>query len=494
MIRDNVYIYGLQAAMQRKFLSNVLITLTANLLVKPLWILGVDRTFQNRLGLETYGQYTNLFTFSVVLGLLLDFGINNYNASSLARNSGLLNKQFYPLALLKGILSGLYLSLTLLLGWLYGYDSEALYILFVLSINQCLAYGFTYLRSTLSGLQLYKTDAIISTTDRLTMVVGGAALLLFNLFPISIQLFVYLQTMGYGVAVLIGWISLRKHLRSVSFGFDIEQIKSMFVKSAPYAILALLMMVYTRSDVLLIPKLFPTGDTENGIYAQSTRLLEAVNMLAVLVSGLLLPMFSNLLQSKDQLTPLVRLAMVFLWVPAIVGVVGCIYYADVLLPLLYHQFNGYHTRVFGWSFASVLPMCVMYVFGTLLTAAGEMRLLIRLAAIALVINLSLNLFLIPSYGAEGAAIALLITHSFIAISNTYFAIKRLALAISGSYFIGFLVLAIICWSVLALMEYWQVPMVVALSLFPCFALVGVWRLRLVDSEQLTKAIQQFRRQ
>ena len=134
--------------MQRKFLSNVLITLSANLLVKPLWILGVDRTFQNRLGLELYGQYTNLFTFSVVLGLLLDFGINNYNSSSLARNPGLLQQQFYPLALLKGILSGTYLILTMLLGWLYGYGTYELYILLILAVNQCFAYGFTYLRSS----------------------------------------------------------------------------------------------------------------------------------------------------------------------------------------------------------------------------------------------------------------------------------------------------------------------------------------------------------
>jgi O-antigen/teichoic acid export membrane protein len=494
MIRDNVYIYRPQAAMQRKFLSNVFITLSANLLIKPLWILGIDRTFQNRLGLESYGLYTNLFTFSVVLGLLLDFGINNYNASSLARQPQLLKQQFYPLALLKLILSVAYLTLTLLLGAWYGYGSAELYLLFVLAINQCLAYGSTYLRSTLTGLQLYKTDALISAVDRLTMVVGGGALLLFAIFPISIQTFVYVQTLGYGVAFAASLLAVRPHVLTFKVQFDWQQIKAVFHKSAPYALLALAMMLYTRSDVLLIRKLLPDGDTENGIYAQSTRLLEAVNMLAVLVSGLLLPMFSNMLQRKESLLPLVRLAMVLLLVPAIVGVVFCIQNAQWLMQLLYNQHNPYHSEVFVFCISSVLPLCVMYVFGTLLTAAGNLRLLIQIAGVALMVNVGLNLWLIPMYGAKGAAVSVLLTHSFVAVSNAIFAVKLLPVKVPFTYFAQFAVFAMLCVAVMLGLAKSNFSLWGTTFLFGCSTVVLVWVTRLVDIESVRKLFTRLRNQ
>ncbi len=494
MIRDNVYIYRPQAAMQRKFLSNVFITLSANLLIKPLWILGIDRTFQNRLGLESYGLYTNLFTFSVVLGLLLDFGINNYNSSSLARQPQLLKQQFYPLALLKVILSFCYLILTLLLGVWYGYGSAELYLLAILAINQCLAYGSTYLRSTLTGLQFYKTDALISAVDRLTMVVGGGALLLFNFFPISIQTFIYLQTIGYGVAFLTSLAALRPSIQKLQVRFDTQQIKTGFMKSAPYALLALIMMLYTRSDVLLIRKLLPDGNTENGIYAQSTRLLEAVNMLAVLVSGLLLPMFSSMLHQKHSLTPLVRLAMVFLLVPAIIGVVFCVQNANGLMQLLYSQYNPYHADIFIFCIASVIPLCVMYVFGTLLTAAGKLNILILTAVAALVINVILNFALIPEYGAKGAAISVLITHSFVAGVNTFFAINRLPIHISFIYFVQFGFFTFLCFGALLWLINQNLSLSLSVFLYLCCAAVFVWVMQLVDKRSVQKLFKRLRTQ
>lgn len=452
--------------MQKKFLSNLVITLGVNLLVKPIWILGIDRTFQNRLGLEQYGIYTNLFTFSLILGLLLDFGINNYHSSSLARTPGLLSRQFVPLLSLKALLGIAYMVLTLLLGLLYGFGSHELYLLVLLSLNQCMAYASTYFRSTLTGLQLYRTDAYISAVDRLTMLVGGTALLFVWTTDVSIDTFVYLQSIGYLTAMLVSFGTLFPRLKSVQYTVKLEQLKPVFYKSLPYAILALLMMLYTRIDILLIKKLAPTGDVENGIYAQSTRLLEAVNMMAVLVSGLLLPMFSAAIKKKLPLTPLVKMAMMVLLVPASMGVMYCYVYGADLMNLLYQERNEYHTSVFRLSISSVLPMCLMYVFGTLVTAKGEMKILIRTALIGLVFNLAANMYAIPRYGAMGAACVSLITHSIIAVSNTYIALTRLPLSISLVHLLKFPVLALLCYTVLVFLH--------SLALFGAPVLMGIY--------------------
>jgi O-antigen/teichoic acid export membrane protein len=296
------------------------------------------------------------------------------------------------------------------------------------------------------------------------------------------------------VAFLISFIALRPSISTLSVRFDTQQIKLVFAKSAPYALLALVMMLYARSDVLLIRKLLSYGDVENGIYAQSTRLLEAANMLAVLVSGLLLPMFSNMLHQKQQLTPMVRLAMVFLLVPAISGVVFCVEKADWIMQLLYHQYNTYHAEVFMFCIASIVPLCVMYVFGTLLTAAGKLKVLILTATAALVINMGLNLVLIPLYGAKGAAITLLITHSFVAGMNAFFAIRQLPVQVSLVYFIQFGLFAVLCTGTLLWVNSQNLSLGVLLFVYLCCVAIFVWVLQLVDKRSLHKLFNRLRTQ
>jgi O-antigen/teichoic acid export membrane protein len=479
--------------MQKKFLSNLFITLGVNLLVKPLWILGVDRTFQNRLGLEQYGVYTNLFTFSLILGLLLDFGINNFNSSSLARTPGLLSKQFIPLLSLKTILGIIYLLLTFTLGVFYGFGKHELYLLMVLSLNQCMAYASTYFRSTLTGLQLYRTDAYISAVDRLTMLIGGTALLFLWNSGLSIDQFVYLQSAGYFVAMMVSFATLYPRLYSVQFVFRWEQVKPVFYKSLPFATLALMMMLYSRLDVLFIKKLMPAGNRENGIYAQSTRLLEAVNMMAVLVSGLLLPMFSTIIKQKQSLTPLVKLAMVVLLIPAIMGVVYCYVCGDNLMEMLYHENDDYNTAVFRLCISSVLPMCLMYVFGTLVTAKGKMEVLIRTAFVALVFNVGANLYFIPRYGALGAAGVALATHSMMAISNIYTALNRLPLKLNILHLLKFPVFGFLCFVGLLFLrgrEMFSTP--VLLVLYHAMAAVLMIVLQIMDQDTLKRGFKRFK--
>ena len=65
--------------MRKKFAGNLLLLIFANVLVKPFWIFGIDRVVQNKVGPAEYGTYFALFNFSFLFGIVLDFGLNNFN-------------------------------------------------------------------------------------------------------------------------------------------------------------------------------------------------------------------------------------------------------------------------------------------------------------------------------------------------------------------------------------------------------------------------------
>jgi O-antigen/teichoic acid export membrane protein len=63
-----------------------------------------------------------------------------------------------------------------------------------------------------------------------------------------------------------------------------------------------------------------------------------------------------------------------------------------------------------------------YIFGTLLTANGNLKYLNLVAAGGLLLNIVLNIFLIPAYGSLGSAWASLITQSIMAVIQLLLAV------------------------------------------------------------------------
>ena len=78
--------------MRKKFIINLAFLLLLNLLIKPFWIFGVERSVQNIVGSAEFGFYFSLFNFSLLLNIILDLGITNFNNRNISQNPQLLRK------------------------------------------------------------------------------------------------------------------------------------------------------------------------------------------------------------------------------------------------------------------------------------------------------------------------------------------------------------------------------------------------------------------
>ena len=104
--------------MQKKFLQNLFLLIVLNLLVKPLWIFGIDRQVQNLVGPEEYGLYFTIFNFSFLFFIFLDLGITNFNNRNIAQNNQLLNKHLAGIGTMKMMLGLLYALVIFMVAWL----------------------------------------------------------------------------------------------------------------------------------------------------------------------------------------------------------------------------------------------------------------------------------------------------------------------------------------------------------------------------------------
>jgi len=396
-----------------------------NLLVKPFWIFGIDRTVQNVVGTEAYGLYFSLFNFSLILNILLDVGITNFNNRNISQNDYLVTKHFSNVVVLKFLLGLVYFVVSFLLAFIIGYDKIQIKLLLFLLFNQFLLSFILYMRSNLSALQYFTTDSIISVLDRLLMIIIVSVLLWGNVTntPFKIEWFVYSQTIAYMTTAIIIFFVLNSKIDKVSLNFDFVFFLAFLKKTYPYALLILLMTFYYRIDSVMIERLLQDGKEQAGIYAQSFRVLDAISMFAFLFSTLLLPMFSRMIKFKENIMSLLSLSFDLLIVPAIIFSITSHFFANEIISLLYKSSLEESGMIFSVLMFSFVFISITYIYGTLLTANGSIKELNLIAGGGVVLNFVLNLILIKYYKAYGAAIASLITQAITALLQVFIARK-----------------------------------------------------------------------
>ena len=416
--------------MQRIFFSNLLFSLILNLLVKPIAIFGIDAQVQNAVGLDAYGLYFSLLSLSLILNILMDLGINNYVIKTVAKNEVEAKSQISSILVLRLVLFLFYLGFLFGIAFMLGYDSTALKLLFLLGLNQLFIVLIAYFRGFFSGLQHYKLDSFFSVFDRIILILtAGSVLLFFTGCKMTIPLYITLQTFGYFLTCVLAFIFFKRLVGKIQWQIDLNHFKSVLQKSLPFALLIILMSIYTRIDGILLHQFAPNGNMEAGIYAKGFRLLDALYMFGMIFAGLLFPMFSNTLHDSIQkVRELVLISANFLMSGVIVVVMLLILHSGNILQLIYTSSEEAELP-FIWLMLSFIGISMNFVFGTLLTANGQLKELNIISAVGVIINISVNLFLIPKYGATGAGFTAFITQMIMAITQFILCAKKFNLAI-----------------------------------------------------------------
>ena len=404
--------------MQRKLLSGLFWVLLANVLVKPLWLLGVEVGVQNVVGNEMYGFYISIFNLSYILNILLDLGITNYNTRNIARHPQLIGKHLSGILGIKLCLLALYVVITFSVGALLGYRSAEFRLLAWLCLAQGLNSLILYLRSNFEGLLLFRWDSLFSVLDRVLMILICGTMIWSPLRQhFNIMWFVYAQVVAYALTAILALavIGHKAGLRRIHWDWRFFAV--VLKQSAPFALLVLLMASYNRLDPILLRRM--ASDAAAGIYAGAFRLLDALSMIAYLVSVPLLPVFARQCKEGDpsEVASTVRMVFPAVMAFAVTAAVTLSAISTDVMQLLYPGQGMQYAPVFRVVVYGIIPICITYVFGTLLTADGRLLQLNIFASVSLILNVLVNIILIPHLGAVGSAWASLTAQGFMAIAQ-----------------------------------------------------------------------------
>ncbi|HET7896334.1 MAG TPA: polysaccharide biosynthesis C-terminal domain-containing protein, partial [Flavisolibacter sp.] len=312
----------------------------------------------------------------------------------------------------------------------------------LLVVAQSLTSLFAFLRSVLTAKQLFKIDSFFSVLDKALLLLFCIGPVYGLFFHITILHFLALQVLSTSVAVItLGLVLLREKLFTAGEKVNIKIIASW---TAPFVLIILLMSVHNRLDAFLLERMHADGALQAGIYAMAYRLLDAANMIGYLTALFLVPFVARHANN----TKLVQQVLLFsrhgLLLLSAAAVAFVIVFAPWLMKVLYHTSSFSGIVVMRLCLAVLPAYFLTHVYGSALTATAHFKVFIRLLFLAVFVNVLLNLWLIPLYGAEGCCIAALISQYTCGIALWFSASRKLKIASGKSSALLYPAVAVCC--------------------------------------------------
>lgn len=418
-----------------------------NVLIKPFWVFGIDRTVQNTLGSSEYGLYFAVFNFTYLFQILLDFGFQNYSNREVAANTKRINDLLPSILIFKTALMVVYILVCIAVAYPMGYLSHA--FIWIILANQILLSFTIYLRSNITAHQYFITDAMLSVLDKLLMIVFCSILIWGDIswFRLSIFNFALAQLAAYSITFIVCLFFVYLLTEKIVLTLSWSYFTNIARETMPYAVIYFLMTTYYRIDGVMLEKLQgANGAAESGIYAQGYRIMEALNNIGYLFAGILLPLFSYRIAQKLEIKSLLKSGFSIIYCVAVAIIIGLFTYKQDIIKILYSTTAdvGYSAEVFGYLLLNFFPVALLYVVGTLLTANKNFKWMIYTLLLAVMLNISLNFYLITNFGAKGAGIATLITQLFMLVAYSIYCIRIFNLSFSIKYFTQLFAYASLC--------------------------------------------------
>ena len=365
------------------------------------------------LKVDEYGIYIYVLTWMNLLLLIVTHGwdtstiryVSEYTAKSkwdLLKGFLLVSKIFTLLSSL--LVSGLVLSVVFILE-----DSLPEYMVSVFVFGCLLLPVNTLLQTTSASIQGMKRVVMSQLPQNMIRPVFFAILLLAATFFRSSDLTAS-DTMLLNIvsgflalifSVLVFRLIMPREISTVSAAY---KTKKWFKTALPLLLVSGFIMLMNRLDILMLGAMSTTG--EAGIYSVSSRIAELASFGLVVVNAVMAPMIADMYATKKQeeLQTLVLQSVLGISLLTLFLSSGVIIFGKEIINLFGEGFESGEMALYiliAGHFVNSMTGSV----GFLMTMTGQQRAAATILGSVALINVILNLILIPLYGMEGAAYA-----------------------------------------------------------------------------------------
>jgi len=352
------------------------------------------------LGTGGFGQWSLVFLLIGFFGLLADYGLDRMTVRDVARDLDL-SRQYLTNTLTFKLLAivpvtGLFLGLI----HFAGYPRETVELLLIAIPILFLNVLSTPFSSIIQAHERIYWVSIVDIVQGFASSAIGVAILLLG-FGIRGLL---IMAIGFAFVRFIAlWWITRRLIGNIWYPISLRFMRALIGRSFPFAVLGILAVIQMKADYFLISKML--GAEQLGLYAAAFKIFENIIMMGMAVNAALYPSVSALFgESRERLRRVYERMQKFFVIVAIPVAIFIFVFAHEIISLMYGQ--QYLDSV---SVLIIFSLCFAILFPTI-----PMRLVINnsellmktlpYSVVMTILNIGLNLFVIPRYGIIGAAV------------------------------------------------------------------------------------------
>lgn len=355
-------------------------------------------------GVEVFGEFTFAFTLVSILMILPKAGLDNGLIYSMPKTKS----QYVSLSLLVNLLISVIIIIIVSIFIDNKFILFMLPLVWLLSLEQLF---FGIYRADGKIKEYFFMNGFISMLLRVLL--AAVLLFFFGTTPYVLALSVYASLIFSNVYYLF---KSRHHIKKVDFN------KKFLLYSFPLVLANLLGVMMGKIDIIMLGML---STKENvGIYQIIVQITSVVSLLLIIFTTVFAPKISQLYHEND----IESIKRLYVKASRILSSSGLIF--TIVLIIL----SGFILGIFGEEIVAGKEALIYLAIGqfvniavgsvwTMMAMTGKPKLQLYANLLAFIINITLNLLLIPTFGIEGAAFASMITQ-IITNSLGYIAVSK----------------------------------------------------------------------
>lgn len=367
------------------------------------------------LGPTEFGKFSFALAFVLMLAIFSDLGISSITTRELAKEEE--KQKEYPAILsLKIILTIFTLVLMIFCSLLITRDPFTRKIIFILVIYSLIESFGEIIFAALRAFQKMEYEAIFSIFR--SILLCGTGLLILFYFP-SVENLSYSYLFVAFIVLLLVLLFFHFRIQALKLDWNRKIWQKFLRLSWPLALAAIFSALYMYINLVMMG--YWGQITQTGWYNAAYRIINIAVIPVALIAQSFYPALSKFfIESKEKLQNIWDLLMKLMIILAIPLMIGGLSLASKIINFLYGSSFWPAIFVFQILILSAGIGFLTSPYVQMLIVVNQQKKVFYITMIGGVMNIILNLFLIPRYSLYGAAVATLITSFVIFVLYLFF--------------------------------------------------------------------------
>lgn len=392
-----------------------------------------------------FGILSLAISMTGIFGILADMGLSTLMVREVARNKALADKYVSNAFIMKIILSFLMLGLIFLTVNTIKYNQTVSIIIYLIALSTIIGAFVTILSAIFQANEKMEHVSISIILNSVLMLSGTLIGIHYNM---NIFYFATLYIISY---ILVFVYISSAYLRTFSMPkieIDFSFWKSTLKEAWPFGITSLSGMLYTYIDSIMLSII--QGNEVVGWYSAAYRLMLVVLFIPNAANMAIFPIMSRYYtSSKESLQVMYERYFKYMIILGIPIGSGTTILADKIILVIFGP--GYTQSVIALQ---ILIWTMVFTFAgasfvQLLQSINKQLIITKISGICVIINIILNLTLIPKYSYIGASFATVLTE-IVLVGYIFFATYKLSYRIPYKLIIIDLAKVLLATSVMSL--------------------------------------------